>query len=432
MKKRIQNIISNGLFSKSASVFGIKIGGILLFFGLTLFLTNNFDADVVGAYDFMRSILLVLGGICMLGTNESIIYYSGFLTAEKSYGSLQNVYLKMLAIITVVSASFAFLFILIPEHVINVFFEKPNAASILWRVICTLFFFAISLFNIDVIRALKKPLTSELYRNVFRHLAFFLLAIGIFFLNLSSYLIEAFMLSFLLLALWTSLQVLWFFLQIKEDNTHTISLKEVSKRSYPMALSTVSFFLMQTVDIIFLGKFEDFSTVAHYATAVKLATVTTLALISVNIILAPKMAELYTQNNKQELQKIIQQGIRFILVLSLPAILILGVFNTFFLGLFGIEYTSAAVALWILLVGQAVNIYCGSAPAYLNMTNRQKVLQRIMFIGLFVNIILNWILIPLYSMEGAAIATALSIFTWNLILVLYIYKKDTIVMTFKI
>lgn len=428
IKGLLNKLGGSQLATKSISVFIIKILGVLLFFGLTLFLTNTFKDITVGRYDFMRSVLLVLGGICMLGTNEAIIYYSGSLTAAKSFGSIKKIYLKMVLLIALVSLIFYGLINLIPSSIYNTFFEKEDAATLFYKVAITLFFFAITLFNIDAIRGLKKPELSEIYRNIIRHLVFFCVAFAIFFYNYQEYLVEAFMLSFIILAITTTIQIIMLFKKVKEQAINIESYKNIIIKSYPMALSAVAYFLMQTVDIIFLGKFEDFDTVAHYAVAVKLATVTTIALISVNVIIAPKIAELFSSSKMEELKRLIQQGIKMTLLLSIPGILILAIFNNFFLSLFGSGYTAATIALYVLLVGQAINIFCGSAPAYLNMTNKQTILQRTLFLGLVINICLNWLLIPYYGMEGAAFSTAFSMLVWNTILVVYIYRKDRVKM----
>ena len=61
------------LTQKSFSVLIIRSFGVLLLFGFTLFITNFYSAENVGRYDFVRATLLVLGGISLMGTNQSII-----------------------------------------------------------------------------------------------------------------------------------------------------------------------------------------------------------------------------------------------------------------------------------------------------------------------------------------------------------------------
>ena len=55
-----------------------------------------------------------------------------------------------------------------------------------------------------------------------------------------------------------------------------------------MALSAIAYFIMQSIDIIILSIYEGFDQIAYYSVSVKLAMLTTLALMSVNIVIAPK------------------------------------------------------------------------------------------------------------------------------------------------
>lgn len=405
----------------------LRVGGVIFFFALSLFLTNFYMPDLVGRYDFTRATLLVLGGICMLGTNQAIIYYSGKFTAQDSLGSLKQVYKKMVVIILLTAIIFVLGIWAISEEVINTFFEKPNAANILWKISLSLAAFAVSLLNIDTLRALNFPLFSELYRNIFRYLPFFLAAVALYYSGHADWLVEVYLLGFFLLAIVSSIQVLLSFSKSQSSKESAeISYKSILKRSYPMALSAVTYFLMQNTDIILLGKFTDFDTVAYYSVAVKLAIATSLALQSVNVIIAPRIAEVFNRHNIEELRKIVRTSARLIVGLSLPALLLIAGFATFFLSLFGPEYIVAKNALLLLLLGQFFNTMCGPVAIYMNMTGRQHKLQQILLLGFLVNLVLNWYFIPVYGMVGAALATAVSMALWNGIAVVYTFKKDRI------
>ena len=71
-----------------------------------------------------------------------------------------------------------------------------------------------------------------------------------------------------------------------------------------------------------------------------------------------------------------------------------------------------------------INAFCGSVGVYLNMTNKQTTFQWIIASAVVVNVFLNWMLIPRYGMQGAAIATSASMIMWNVTAVLYVYWKD--------
>jgi O-antigen/teichoic acid export membrane protein len=99
--------------------------------------------------------------------------------------------------------------------------------------------------------------------------------------------------------------------------------------------------------------------------------------------------------------------------------------------MFGNEFIEGATVLIILCVGQVVNSISGSVGVILQMTGHQKVYQNIVLIALILNLILNLLLVPLYGTIGAAIATVISISSWNVIGAIYLKKKHNIITYFK-
>ena len=96
-------------------------------FLLSLFLTNLFSAEIVGQYDFVRSFLMILSGASLLGTNQAIIYYSGILTSNKSFGSIRSIYFKMNFLILIACAILYTPLLVIDKVTINQIFNKQGA-----------------------------------------------------------------------------------------------------------------------------------------------------------------------------------------------------------------------------------------------------------------------------------------------------------------
>jgi len=57
------------------------------------------------------------------------------------------------------------------------------------------------------------------------------------------------------------------------------------------------------------------------------------------------------------------------------------------------------------------------------MIGKQKIFSRIMLIALVINILLNFLLIKPFGINGAAIATSLSLIIWNVSCVVYLKLK---------
>ncbi len=403
-------MLKNFLIKNSLKVLLLRASGILLMFLLSLFLTNSFSAEIVGQYDFVRSFLMILSGASLLGTNQAIIYYSGILTSKKSFGSIKSIYFKMNFLILVACAILYTPLLVIDKEIINQIFNKQGAYELVSLSLQGLVFYSITMLNIDTIRALKHTLISEGFRNIFRYTPFFIFSIILYIIDSPEDLVLWFIYSFVVIFV-ISTAVVYLFLFNKnfpKSAAHNFSSTEILRASYPMALSAISYFLMQSTDVLFISAYDTFESVAYYSIAVKLATVTALALISVNIVIAPKIASIYNDKNFSQLKLILKKATRINVVISLPIIVLLLLFSEYVLSTFGSNYILAKNALWVLLIAQFFNSITGPSALYLNMTGRQKKLNVILVISLLINVVLNIILVPDFGMLGAAISTTTS------------------------
>ncbi|MCP4970413.1 MAG: oligosaccharide flippase family protein [Arcobacter sp.] len=426
MKQKTINFINNPLIKKSFKVLTLRVLGVAFLFTVTLSITNNFNNELVGKYDISRSILFIFGSICLLGLNQSIIYYSGYFIANNQLSSIKSLYLKMIIIIIITSTLLLLLFLTIPKHIINEFYKK-EVYGIVLKTLGILFFYALTMLNIELYRAINKIETSEIFRNVFRYGFFFIALIIIDSFGIHNKLVELFLFNFIFLGTISTFFVFFSLKKLQEDSIKVIiSFKEIIIRSYPMSISIVCFLAMQSTDIILLGKFMDFSKVAYYAVAVKLTMIISIVLSSVNTVYATKISELFALSNFKDLKENIKKATRLIFILTMPIILFMFFSSNYILSLFGEDYIYAEIALKILLIGQVVNTLSGSVGMYMDMTGNQKIFQRIIVTALALNILLNWILIPKYGLIGAAVATTISTVAWNIFSVWFLYNKRQI------
>lgn len=157
--------------------------------------------------------------------------------------------------------------------------------------------------------------------------------------------------------------------------------------------------------------------------AIKGSTVVTFVLMSVNMPLAPAVAELYSKGEKERLQRLVTKCARVALVASLPVALALIIFAHRVLSFFGKDFVAGDLALAILALGQLVNVGAGSVAVLLNMTGYEWDTAKGVGIASVVNFTLNLFLIPLFHIEGAAIANAVSVIVWNVLMAGWVYRR---------
>ncbi|MEH6407993.1 MAG: polysaccharide biosynthesis C-terminal domain-containing protein [Leeuwenhoekiella sp.] len=411
---------------RSIKALLLRIMGVGLLFLTTLYLTNFYAASIVGEYEFARSILLFLGSLVLIGTDQSILYYGGFLKAKNATSELFPAYKKMVLTVFFLSAALCIVFMVLPKSLYHTIFRDNTSYILMQKVGAVLFFYALTLLNTEYFRAIDRLYLSELFRSFIKYSP---LAIGVFFLNYfnkQSYLIDVFLYGFIALAIITSIIVISKKGKKKKTTHDDLGFIKIIKRSYPMAISSLGFFLLLSIDVLFLKRYSNFANIAYYAVAIKIIFVLSLILNGINASIAPKIAELYSKNEHIELKALLRSNARLIFFLSLPLILLIIFFPASLLGLFGNQYIVAKGALYLLLGGHLASTIFGSAAVYLNMTGKQRLFQNILLITVLINLVLNWVLIPKYGIEGAAVASSFSVIFWNVVAAIKIYKADGI------
>ena len=253
-----------------------------------------------------------------------------------------------------------------------------------------------------------------------------------FYIHKETYLVDTFLIGFFFLFIITTIKIISIFnnnnsnAQVQEHDD-SVTYKIIIKKSYPIAISTMAIFLLMSFDVMFLKKYKGNEEVAFYALAVKLMSLLLVVMNSVNITISPKIAEQFFSKNRSELIKTMKNSTRMIFLISIPTVLFFCLFSTQILGFFGEKYLVVKEPLIILMVGQGICSIFGSVQVYLNMTGRQNVFQFILIFAVILNFTLNRTLIPIYGMSGAAFSYVISMFFWNLIAAIIIYKKDKII-----
>ena len=425
--KKIIQPKQDAVIRKSFYVLIVRVAGAGLQMLTLILITNNAKETLVGQYNYFNSTIVLLGALTLLGMNNSFLQFSGRFEAEHQFGKVVSLYKRKLFLLSITFLSFFLLFITLSQFTDITYFKDPDVAPVLHRVFLCLFPFSLSLLNFEVIRALGLLFTSEFFRNIGRYGTFFVFILILVFSNQIQGLLDALILSFGLLAIITTAIIAFRMKKLNlESKTTKVGLKEILNVSFPMSFSLISLLIMQSFDVYILEQYYSIDVIAYYGVAIKISAVVGIILTSINATIAPQISKLFYSNNILELKTVIKKATTLNVTLSAPLILVIIFSANFILSIFGSNYVMAKMALYVILLGQVVNALCGPVALYLNMTGRQVFLQRLLFIALIINVVMNLLLIPKHEMIGAAISTAFSFAFWNIFGLLYVLKKDKI------
>jgi len=181
----------------------------------------------------------------------------------------------------------------------------------------------------------------------------------------------------------------------------------VFRAGLPLVLHMLLGLFIYNSDLIFLRMFRDSEQVGYYAAAYTLISLVCNLGISYGMSLTPALTRLGPGSDAERSQyhTAIAQVFAVTVPISIGGALLAG---SIILMAFGEQYSASVLALQILIWSVPLSI-CRNVPwAGLIARHREDLLLRAVAVGAAINILLNLLLIPVYGILGAAIATVIT------------------------
>lgn len=178
------------------------------------------------------------------------------------------------------------------------------------------------------------------------------------------------------------------------------------------------------VDVLLLGALRSTDQVGIYRAAVQLSTLGLMVLTAAGQALGPHIAVLHASGDRRGLQRILSHLAGLSVAAIAPLAFAYFLAGDTLMGLaFGAEFTSGALVLQILMVGQLGVAFTGCSAIFLNMVGLEKVTSLTILIAAVLNIALNLLLIPRIGMVGSAIGNTISYLFWSVGLLVFIRRR---------
>ena len=180
--------------------------------------------------------------------------------------------------------------------------------------------------------------------------------------------------------------------------------------SLPLAVSASIGVLTFHADVVMLGYFEESIRVGIYSGAVVLYQTLLVFNSAVEFMFGPVAARMIGENKDSELRLLYSSVTKWLTVFMIPLWFIFFCYPSQTIELvFGSEYIGAAFALQMLSLGQFMFVAMGPAGMALIAYGRTKLIMVDSVAVVVSNIIMNWLLISWLGINGAAIATCVSV-----------------------
>lgn len=406
-----------GLFVKAVSVLALFVSQVLIARSLSV---SNF-----GVYNFLWSIITIFSFVVMWGGEREIVKFTAQQFPKGNISRIRNNIIGSYVIIFFhwVLCSFI-LYQIVDKKYDNLSFYHIAA------VLAALLFASLSRISYSLTRGLGKVFYAELSYNVVRPL-FVLVILAIIYLFgyelTGTLLFTLLVLSFLIA--WCCTGVLNY-RKVPPDSVTIHNLWPLYRYRFGFFLLAVGVPLLSNMNLVLLGVISDDTSVALYASAARLVNLVLIGAVSINLLITPKIAELYTSGKMKQLFSLLRSNNKYALMISIIPVVCLYCWGDVLLSIFGQQYGGAYGILLVLVTGQTINLACGPVNIFCAMSGYQVVAAVVTFTCCTLQAILCYLFIPRYGVIAAAYANLLSMVLVNFTLAYYIFKKTGINLTF--
>lgn len=407
-----QSKLGRKVVAGAGVALGIQLGGAVASYGMEIVLARVLGGVEYGVYTYALAWATLLAIPTTLGFGTALLRYVGSFSGSGQLGLLKGVVLRSWQMVLSASVIATFILFLVFRAGVH-----PPHVEVLYLAIWLAPLTAIQ----NVQMSMGRGLGSMTLAFAPGRLAVpSLLMIGLLVLVALGRSVDssaALVLTLFVMLLSFSIQAGVIAKQVFRGSERPVyRTGEWLRTALPMLLIAGFMLVLARTDVLMLGLLAKPVDVGAYNAASKTANLVLLVLAAVNAIAAPMIADLHARRDTGGLQRLATGVAHLAFWPSTAIVLLLVVLGPSILSVFGPEFVIGRHAIIILALGNLVSVGVGSVGYMMNMTGHQNTMAVVVGAAAALNVLLNWLAIPVYGLIGAAGATALSVAAWNLTL----------------
>lgn len=184
--------------------------------------------------------------------------------------------------------------------------------------------------------------------------------------------------------------------------------KQITVLSLPFAVIGLLYTIYYSIDIVMLTNMVGSYASGIYNATYKLISVLTLFYSVYTAVIFPVMSKFFNDDESMLLISF-EKSIKYLMLVIIPIAIATVFYSTDIIHLiYGHKYDAASSVLCILIWTVCLLFISGAANSLLNASHKEVAVTKIYAIAAVFNIVLNFVMIPYFSYNGAAITTVLS------------------------
>ena len=181
--------------------------------------------------------------------------------------------------------------------------------------------------------------------------------------------------------------------------------------------------LLDNTDLLLIGHLLDPQSVAAYYAVIRTGNLLAFIAFSVTALAVPTFARIHSSGSREELQAFVMNTIRTMFWPTLAAAVALAIAGRFLLSLFGADFVAGYPALLVVLCGLVLRSASAPVEYLLTMTGHHQDTIKVYAAAAAASIALNLLLIPVWGIVGAAVASYTAMLSANACLYVLVRKR---------
>lgn len=384
-------------------------------------LVRNLDPDIFGVLSLALAIVSACAGFAAIGMNQAAGRFIGGANRNEASG-----YIVICVSVVFVSGIFTMLILYTFRGRIEYFFTYSGLSSLLKIFAVLVILRPLAQVSVGVAQGFKKTRWKVVGNDILP----FIVSLPILcYFILQKQIITGAILYYILTPI-VRITILTMTLRRWKDWTFSMTIPskgqyfEILSFSWPLAFESLVVVFLGSIDILMLGRLATADLVGLYRSVQPVSKMLFILMTSLSFIYLPIATEYFENDDISTLNTVYKTSTRWVTQATFP----LFIFYIFFgedliTVFFGTEYVAAWGALIVLSVGMYSRVVAGPNGMTIKAIKKTRIDLWASVGALLINIVLNILLIPMYGMIGAAVATATSYMIYNIIDLIILYKN---------
>ena len=372
---------------------------------LTYVVVRTLSLEQAGYFLLAYTVLAFLRPISVFGTNTVSLKHIGAAFELGQWGELQGHSIKTLAIVTLMTALLSVVVWLSAPILALKFWGMPDMVDVMRTGAYAVLPLGLTLLLSSFFQAIQRTVAAVLILtvNISASLAVLLLIVA--FERASS------VATALVGVAWINALVAagWWFVRMGGYKPIWPSFGQVMGPSFAIWIATIMTTTTKWNGQIIAAAWVEPDEIAYLVVAQRLALAVSFIMIAINLVTAPLFAGLHQKSDIYAMQRLASTTTYAMVAVGSVVFVVFVLFSRTAMGLFGEEFRDYGYLLIILATGQLINAVTGSSGYILIMAGFERQYRNLIAVSTAASLLFSFLLIPIFGLTGAAIATALGV-----------------------